>query len=99
MTKVLTTRISKEMALRLDKALISAQMEKAAFLRTLLDKGLKEFEIDDIFLRYKKGEISLGKVCDLLNITKWDALDLLSSRQIPFQYDDQSLKEDLSDFS
>lgn len=70
-------------------------MDKAAFLRTLLEKGLREFEQEEALRQYRNGEISLGKLADTLGITKWDALDLLASKQILLQYGEEDLAEDI----
>ncbi len=95
MTKIITTRVDHETAERIQQASKKAKTDKATFLRIIITKGLDNVEEEDVLERYQKGEISIGKLSELLHITYWDALDLLKERHIHFNYGEEQLKEDL----
>ncbi|MBI5413405.1 UPF0175 family protein [Candidatus Peregrinibacteria bacterium] len=95
MTKIITTRVDTNTAARLEQAITNAHTDKATFIRVLITRGLNEVETEDSLKRYKNGEISLGKMSELLNMTKWDALDMLRSRKIAFQLSEEDIREDL----
>lgn len=69
-------------------------LDKTSLLRIIILKGLKEEEKQEALADYQKGEISLGKLSELLEISYWDTLELLNSQKIPLQYDKETAKED-----
>lgn len=94
MSKLITTRIDDNAASRIERAVEAAQTDKASFLRRIILKGLRESEEEEAMRRYEHGEISLGKVCDILGITKWDGLELLKKYNVPMNYSLEQLKRD-----
>lgn len=50
----------------------------------------------NVLKRYQHGEISLGKMAELLGITTWDAIDLLKKEKIAVPYGEADLREDLA---
>lgn len=95
MNKVLSARLDEETIKRLEIASKKSKMDKTSFLRIILLKGLEKTEEEEALNRYESGEISLGKLSELLNKTYWDTLDLLKEKKIPFNYSEEDLKEDL----
>lgn len=95
MTKTLTTRVPVDIAKRIEKAADYLHTEKATLLRTLIVKGLTEIEKNTVIEQYKQGEISFGKMTELLGITIWDGFDLLQQYKIHFNYGEAELKEDI----
>lgn len=96
MTKVVTTRLDAQMADRLENIAHELNMDKTAFMRIVLIKGLRDIEQESSLKKYERGEISLGKLAEKLGITKWDVLALLKEKGILMLYDEQDLQEDLS---
>lgn len=95
MSKLITTRIDNKIATRIERAVEAAQTDKASFLRRVIIKGLREAEEEEALRLYKQGEISLGKVCDMLGITKWDGIDLLKEYDVPMNYSIEQARRDL----
>ncbi len=95
MSKVITTRIDDTMAKRLKNAAEKAHADKATFLRRLIIKGLNEVEKHDALEQYRSSTISIGKLSEMLHITKWDALDLLKENNIVSNYSMKELEEDM----
>ncbi|MBI4234968.1 UPF0175 family protein [Candidatus Peregrinibacteria bacterium] len=94
MTKIISVRIDSGLAARLDKTSKKLNLDKTGFVRIVLTKGLKELEKSDALDSYKRGEISLGKLSELVDMNYWDTLDLLSSEKIPLNYGKEDFKED-----
>ena len=94
MSKIVSARIEEGVVKRLETASKKSNLDKTTLIRIVLLKGLKEFEETEALNSYKKGEISLGKLGDLLNMNKWDTIDLLSSNKIPLNYGKEDLIED-----
>ncbi|ALM76353.1 UPF0175 family protein [Thermococcus barophilus] len=44
---------------------------------------------------YREGKISLGKAVEIARVTKWEMMEILASKGIPLQYDEEDLKEDV----
>lgn len=96
MTKIITTRVDLKTSTRIQSAVQKSHTEKSVLLRVLITKGLDEFEQKDAITRYNHGQISLGKLADELNITKWDALDLVQKNNLQLAYSEEDLKEDMT---
>ncbi|MBI5754283.1 UPF0175 family protein [Candidatus Peregrinibacteria bacterium] len=94
MTKVLSTRIEEDLAKRLERASKKSHLDKTSLIRIVLLKGLAEFEQAEAIENYKQGQISLGKLGDLLNLNKWDTLDLLKEKQISLNYGKEEFEDD-----
>lgn len=95
MSKVISTRIDTSLASRLEKTSKKLNLDKTSFIKIVLSKGLKEIEEEEAIKAYTHGEISLGKLSELLNINYWDTLDLLSSKKISLNYGKEDFKEDI----
>ncbi|MDP2642746.1 MAG: UPF0175 family protein [Candidatus Peregrinibacteria bacterium] len=95
MSTVLSTRIEEKLAKRLEAASKKSNLDKTSLIRIVLLKGLKEMEEDDALESYRQGEISLGKLGDLLNLNKWDAINLLTEKKISLNYGKENFEDDI----
>ena len=94
MNTVLSARLDEQTAKRLAEASKKSKMDKTSFLKIILLKGLEETEREEALNSYEKGEISLGKLSELLNRNYWDTLDILRDKKILLNYGDEQYKED-----
>lgn len=94
MTIVLSTRIEEKLAKRIEAASKKSNLDKTSLVRIVLLKGLAEFEQSEALESYKQGEISLGKLGDLLNLNKWDTLDLLKDKKLSINYSKEDFESD-----
>jgi len=44
---------------------------------------------------YREGKVSLGKAAEIAEVSKWEMMEVLASKGIPLQYDEEDLKEDV----
>ena len=52
-------------------------MDRAAFLREILQKGFSAKVKEDVLKKYAEGKISMGKLSQQLKISIWDSFELL----------------------
>ena len=52
-------------------------MDRAAFLREILQKGFSAKVKEDVLKKYAEGKISMGKMSQQLKISIWDSFELL----------------------
>ncbi|AGK61253.1 hypothetical protein Asulf_01257 [Archaeoglobus sulfaticallidus PM70-1] len=44
---------------------------------------------------YREGKVSLGKASEIAGLSKWEMMEILASKGISLQYDEEDLKEDI----
>ncbi|EEB74770.1 UPF0175 family protein [Thermococcus sp. AM4] len=44
---------------------------------------------------YREGVVSLGKAAEIAGLSRWEMMELLASKGIPLNYDDDDLREDV----
>ena len=44
---------------------------------------------------YREGKVSLGKASEIAEITEWEMMEILSSRNVPIQYSVKDLEKDV----
>lgn len=94
MSTVLSARIEEKLAKRLENASKKSHLDKTSLIRIVLLKGLAEFEQGEAIDSYRQGEISLGKLGDLLDLNKWDTLNLLNDKKIALNYGKENFEDD-----
>lgn len=94
MSKIISARVEEDVVKRLETASKKSNLDKTSLIRIVLLKGLKELEETEALDSYEKGEISLGRLGDLLNMNKWDTIDLLSNNKISMNYVKEDFAED-----
>jgi hypothetical protein len=55
-------------------------MDRAAFLREILQKGFRAKVEEDILKQYTAGKISIGNFSERLKISVWDSFELLKQQ-------------------
>ena len=44
---------------------------------------------------YREGKVSLGKAAEIAGITRWEMMEILTSKGVPIQYDVKDLEKDI----
>jgi len=44
---------------------------------------------------YREGVVSLGKAAEIAGLSRWEMMELLASKGIPLNYDEDDLSEDI----
>lgn len=95
MSKIISARLDEKTVEKLERASKKSNLDKTSFLRIILTKGLEKMENEEALNLYKKGEVSLGKLSELLNKNYWDTLDFLQSENIFLNYSKEDFGEDI----
>jgi len=82
MAKPTTIRIPEDLLQAIEKNARDSKIERSAYLREILQKGVWVDKQDRWLRKYSLGEASLMEVCRELNWTPWEFLDQLKARDI-----------------
>jgi len=44
---------------------------------------------------YREGVVSLGKAAEIAGLSRWEMMEVLASKGIPLNYDEDDLREDI----
>lgn len=73
----LNIRVEKKVLESVKRYAEKEHMDRAAFLREILQKGFSEKVKEDILKKYAEGKISIGNLSHRLKISIWDSFELL----------------------
>lgn len=82
MLKIATVRVPEDFLEDLSNFVKEMKLDKSSYLREILKKGFDEDRQERLLLRYSNGELSVGEVCNMLNRSPWEFLDLLKKRNL-----------------
>lgn len=92
---VLSVRLDPEMETQIEYLMKHRKIiDKSAYIRTLLDKSIRQDLIDVLSIAVKNKELSVWKAAELAHITLRQMLQELANRDIP-TYDEQAFQQDL----
>jgi predicted HTH domain antitoxin len=95
LSETLSLRIPKETAKKLKELAKKENKDRSALMREILEKGVKEKNIDNAIELYKAGEVTGWKAARLAGISLWSFYEILSARGILIQYSEIDLEQDL----
>ena len=82
MAKPTTIRISEDLLIEINEIVQELKLDRSAYLREVLRKGLSLDKQDRLLLKYVRKELSHMEVCKELNWTPWEFLTQLKSRNL-----------------
>ena len=82
MLKIATVRVPEDFLEDLSNFVKEMKLDKSSYLRDILKKGFDEDRQERLLLRYSNGELSVGKVCNMLGKSPWDFFDLLKKKNL-----------------
>lgn len=77
MSKPTTLRLPDELLMRVDESARRKGLERAAYLRMLIRRGLDDDLRAAVLADYAEGRLSGGQVCEELGVSPWEFPDLL----------------------
>ena len=69
--------------------------DRSALIRELLDRGIKEKDIEYAVELYRKGQATGWRAAQLAGISLWNFYKILNERGVLIQYSEHDLEEDL----
>ncbi len=82
MGKPTTIRIPEDLLKEIDKSAKELHMDRSAYLREVLRKGLYVDKEERYLDKYRRGEMSMGEVCKALGSDPWEFMARLREKGI-----------------
>jgi len=96
---------TEQINLRLDANLVSAlervareeALDRATAIRRLLESSIKEWELEHALVRYRRGEVSIGRAAEEAGLTQWELIDAARAAGMSYPLDAQEVAERLEE--
>ena len=75
----------------MDRFIRGKHLDKASFLRQVIQRGFELARQEMILEQYAKKVISIGQACTLLGVNRWDFFDLLKTHNAYLNLDLEDL--------
>ena len=95
MSETICLRLSKETIEKLQELSGREQKDRSTLIREIIDKGIKEKNIDYAISLYQKGKATGMKAAKLADVSLWQFYKILNEKGILIQYSQKDLEEDL----
>ncbi|NJE62100.1 UPF0175 family protein [Thermococcus sp. 21S7] len=79
----------------MNEILVSFPQDLARILRVSGKELPKTVRIYLALELYREGIVSLGKAAEIAGVSRWEMMEILTSKGIPLQYNEEDLKEDI----
>lgn len=95
MSETICLRLSKETIEKLCDIAGKEQKDRSALIREIIDKGIKEKNLEHAINLYRKGNVTGMKAAQLSDVSLWQFYKILNEKGILLQYSQMDLEEDL----
>lgn len=95
MSETICLRLSKETIAKLYDIAGKEQKDRSALIREIIDKGIKEKNLEHAINLYQKGKVTGMKAAQLADVSLWQFYKILNEKGILLQYSQMDLEEDL----
>lgn len=96
MTGVISLRLSEDTLRKLDDLSTREGKDRSTLIRELLEKGIKEKDLDNAVELYRRGEATGWRAAQIAGVSLWNFLRVLDERGVLLQYGERDLERDLS---
>jgi len=96
LTDVISLRLSEDILRKLDELSTREGKDRSTLIRELLEKGIKEKDLDNAVERYRRGEATGWRAAQSAGVSLWNFLRVLDERGVLLQYGERDLERDLS---
>jgi len=88
-------RLSRETLKKLDELATRERKDRSTLIRELLERGIKEKNIEHAVELYRRGEVTGWRAAQLAGTSLWNFYKILNERGVLIQYSEHDLEEDL----
>ncbi|KXB00988.1 hypothetical protein AKJ44_03050 [candidate division MSBL1 archaeon SCGC-AAA261F17] len=92
---VLSSRVSDRMNKRIEEFAKSESLKKSEVLRKIMERGLRELELERAIKLYREGKVTLWKAAEIADVSLWEMMEVVRERKIPLKYTAKDAEEDL----
>jgi len=95
MSETISLRLPREIVEKLGELADKEGKDRSALIRELLERGVREKNLDRGVELYRKGLVTGWKASQLAGTSLWNFYKILDERGILIQYSEHDLEEDL----
>ena len=95
MSETICLRLSKETIEKLHDIAGKEQKDRSALIREIIDKGIREKNLEHAINLYRQGKVTGMKAAQLADVSLWQFYKILEEKGILLQYSQMDLEEDL----
>lgn len=95
MPGTVSLRLSRETLKKLDELATRERKDRSTLIRELLERGIKEKNIEHAVELYRRGEVTGWRAAQLAGTSLWNFYKILNERGVLIQYSEHDLEEDL----
>lgn len=93
--KHVTARIPEEMYEAIERIRHAEHTDRSTAIKTLLERGIDQWRLDEAVERYREGQATLGAAADQAGLSLWRFLEVLDDRGVAVNYTPDDLAADL----
>ena len=95
LSETISLRLPRETLRKLGELADKEGKDRSTLIRELLERGVKEKDIDYAVELYRKGRVTGWRATQLAGVSLWNFYDVLGEKGVLIQYSEQDLEEDL----
>ncbi len=95
MSETVSVRLPRETLKKLGEVADREGKDRSTVIRELLERGVKEKDIDNAVELYRKGQTTGWRAAQLAGVSLWNFYKILGEKGILIQYSEHDLEEDL----
>jgi TDG/mug DNA glycosylase family protein len=92
-TEQINIRIDADLVSALERVARDESTDRATVIRRLLERSLRQWEIDRAVEGYRRGDLSLGRAAEEAGVTQWELLELLHEAHVAYPLDVDDVAE------
>lgn len=95
MSETISLRLPRETIRKLSELADKEGKDRSALIREILERGVKEKDIDHAVELYRRGQITGWRASQLAGVSLWSFYKTLDEKGVLIQYSERDLEEDL----
>jgi predicted HTH domain antitoxin len=93
--ETISLRLSRETLRKLGELADKEGKDRSTLIRELLERGVKEKDIDHAVELYRNGRVTGWRAAQLAGVSLWNFYNILDEKGVLIQYSEHDLEEDL----
>lgn len=94
-TEQINIRLEADLVSALERVAREEALDRATTIRRLLESSIKDWELERALLRYRRGEVSLGRAAEESGLTQWELIDAVRAAGMAYPLDADDVVERL----
>lgn len=96
-TEQINIRLEADLVSALERVAREEALDRATTIRRLLESSIKDWELERALLRYRRGEVSLGRAAEESGLTQWELIDAVRAAGMAYPLDADDVAERLGE--